>query len=531
MDRSVSFGITTVLLPGESASIVEEVMSIFLGNQAVSEQVIRTIATLPAGEAVLPLSVYEAATAASGTGVRTNIAVFSTTANHHSAITQIETATTSTMTTASTSLSTSSSQLSPTTTSATIPISSSTAAAGQDTHENSGVSAAAIAGTVISCLLIGVLVGFAAAWLFLFKRKRRWQPSQSASYHPVNHDIREKHLPVTPSSRPDLFHFDQFLTNTKSDPEIVHELRSLDRSIRRHVAVHYHMQPVQDQDVNPEDLARVLVKLGIHNGSRNDEGNDRGRQQKTHSASRLTALALDLSTRSQTLRHIIMRVALGSTALCSSSPVSMLPPFMASFAREIGKSKPLGQQRQLRANQDVFSTALAKWRQLSVYLIRPSRGSSTNPSTTPLVPSEDVSTQQAQQLAVELNRFLAPFVAADGDDDGLENLSRYEQENDLRESLVECATLGYLLLSQPSEYEFVFFSEEEDEKKGMLKWRSSRSRKGVGNSASQERKKSAVVVCPGLRRVRGKDGQGYSSPEILVGPAVEQDAIVTSTKQ
>lgn len=318
-------------------------MSIFLGNQAVSEQVIRTIATLPAGEAVLPLSVYEAATAASGTGVRTNIAVFSTTANHHSAITPIETATTSTMTTASTSLSTSSSQLSPTTTSATIPISYSTAAAGQDTHENSGVSAAAIAGTVISCLLIGVLVGFAAAWLFLFKRKRRWQPSQSASYHPVNHDIREKPLPVTPSSHPDLFHFDQFLTNTKSDPEIVHELRSLDRSIRRHVAVHYHMQPVQDQDVNPEDLARVLVKLGIHNGSRNDEGNDRGRQQKTHSASRLTALALDLSTRSQTLRHIIMRVALGSTALCSSSPVSMLPPFMASFAREIGKPEPLGQ--------------------------------------------------------------------------------------------------------------------------------------------------------------------------------------------
>jgi len=232
------------------------------------------------------------------------------------------------------------------------PTKSSTAAASQDTHENPVLSAAAIAGIVISCVLIGVLMGFAAAWIFLFKRKRRWQPSRSASYHPVGHGIREKAAPIPPPSRHDLLQFDQFLTDAKTDPEIVYELRSLDRSIRRHVAVHYHMQPIQDGDVSQEDMARVLVKLGIDKANHNNGDDDRARQQKTPpSANRLSALALDLNTRSQTLRHIIMRVALGSTILSSRSPVSLLPPFMASFAREMRKSEPLGQQRQL-GNQD-----------------------------------------------------------------------------------------------------------------------------------------------------------------------------------
>ncbi|KAK8849081.1 hypothetical protein PGQ11_015561 [Apiospora arundinis] len=560
MDRSVSFGITTVLLPGESASIVEEVMSILVGNQAVSEQVVRTIATLPPWQSVLPLSVYEAtaavpattAPAATGTGVRTHIAIFSTIAESPSATASpsLETTTTSADTTASSSLNTASfsspSQSLPTAMSTNSLTSSSLPATSQDVP---GLSAAAIAGIVISCIIVGILIGFAAAWLLLVKRKRRWQPSRPASYQPVKNDIQEKkaatvapRLPPLSSYSSNLFQLDQFLTEPKPDHDIAYELGALDRSIRRHVAVHYHMNPIKNEDVNVEDLGQVLVKLGMEDDS-HAGGGDAVQQKKSPSASRLVSLALDLGTRSQALRHIIMRVALGSTTLNSNSPISMLPPFMASFARFLREPGPLGHhQGQSPKHQDVYAAAVTKWRQLSVFLIRPNRGESSSIISSPLIPSEDVSTQQAQQLALELNRFLAPFVAADGEDEDLENLSRYEQENDLREALVECATFSYLLFSQPCEYEFDFVSGEGGKEEGLeektktMKWRNSISRKEVSSGASRERGKkkqntaAAVVVCPGLRRVRDEEGRRYPSPQVLRGPVVADEAIITTVQ-
>lgn len=175
-------------------------------------------------------------------------------------------------------------------------------------------------------------------------------------------------------------------------------------------------------------------------------------------------------------------------------------------------------------------------------MIRPNRGESLSIISSPLIPSEDVSTQQAQQLALELNRFLAPFVVADGEDEDLENLSRYEQENDLREALVECATFSYLLFSQPCEYEFDFVSGEGEKEEGLeektktMKWRNSISRKEVGSGASRERGKkkqntaAAVVVCPGLRRVRDEEGRRYPSPQVLRGPVVADEAINTNVQ-
>lgn len=97
---------------------------------------------------------------------------------------------------------------------------------------------------------------------------------------------------------------------------------------------------------------------------------------------------------------------------------------------------------------------------------------------TPLEPSEDVSTQQAQELTVALNRFLEPFVSSDREE-------RYEQENDLREVIAECATFGYVLFSQPAEYRFRFESSEE---------------------------LSTIVVCPGLDKVIDEKGCRYKPP-------------------
>lgn len=106
------------------------------------------------------------------------------------------------------------------------------------------------------------------------------------------------------------------------------------------------------------------------------------------------------------------------------------------------------------------------------------------------MPSEDVSTQQAQQLAAALSRFLQAFVSGDRE-------SRYEQENHLREVIVECAALGYVLFSQPSEFRFRYDKDED------------------GGSSN------GIVTCPGLDKVSDEEGRNYAKPYTLVAPVIE----------
>ncbi|KAK8108500.1 hypothetical protein PG984_014301 [Apiospora sp. TS-2023a] len=397
--------------------------------------------------------------------------------------------------------------------------------------ESSGLSAGAIAGIAIGCLIAGVLLGAVAAWILL-RRRRQWEPSQSASYYPVKDDTQEKLAPIAAPFNRNLLPLDQFFMDVKPDRELVSELRSLDRSIQRHVAEHYHTQPVPDGVVNPEDLALVLVKLGIDNNI--NQGDDSAQQSQ---ASHLTCLALDPSTRFQTLRHVIMSVAFGSTVLRSSCSISMLPPFVAAFARHLNETEP--EPGRQRGKMDVFHTALTKWRQLSVYLLRhTNHGSSPDHrAISPLSPTEDISTQQAQRLAVELNKFLSPFVVTstnsdnDDDDDESDTLARYEQENDLRETLVECATFGYLLFSQPAEYGFSY----SDGKKRVVSQTFNSINKGGGSDSVSGRdldsiiRSEKIVVCPGLQRMGDEEGRRYPSPQILMCPVVVE-AFVNGTK-
>ena len=125
---------------------------------------------------------------------------------------------------------------------------------------------------------------------------------------------------------------------------------------------------------------------------------------------------------------------------------------------------------------------MTRWRQLSVFLVHPDRS-----ERTPLTPSEDISTHQAQSLTVSLGRFLQTFVPTSRE-------TRYEQENHLREVIVECATFGYTLFSQPSEYQFQY---------------------------SAQSKRTAIVTCPGLAKISDEEGRRYGSPHMLAAPVVE----------
>lgn len=131
-----------------------------------------------------------------------------------------------------------------------------------------------------------------------------------------------------------------------------------------------------------------------------------------------------------------------------------------------------------------MSVAASKWRQLSAILLHPSPH-----DRSPLPISESVAFHQAPALAISLNTFLHYFVAPD-------EASRQEQTNHLQAVIVECTKLGYVLLSQPSDWQFVF--------------------KGGGVNTRQP----GVVVCAGLDKLGPPNGSRYSSPRRVVEPVL-----------
>ncbi|KAK9777746.1 hypothetical protein AB5N19_04458 [Seiridium cardinale] len=324
---------------------------------------------------------------------------------------------------------------------------------------NSGVSPGATAGIAIGCVVLGLAIGALAAYLFLRRRqKTRPQPE----YVPMEYGMgREKGLSAAPPVESSGLALDQYLLDSKPDAEIAGEMRNLAALIQQHVENNYHLRPVQQ---SASTLAQVLMNLGIP-------------QTGALNCSNLASLALDPRTRSLALRHVIAKVTFESATLFGNSPLSLLPAFVPAFSRAV---PPVEQHR---GSTEAFSAAMTRWRQLSAFLIHPRRS-----DRIPLMPSEDISTQQAEQLAIALNRFLKPF------SDASDRESHYEQENHLREVIVECATYGYLLFSQPSDIRIRF--------------------DGGGSN-------NGLVVSPGLERVTDERGRRLPTPQTLVTPVVE----------
>ncbi|KAI2778767.1 hypothetical protein F4815DRAFT_476572 [Daldinia loculata] len=361
------------------------------------------------------------------------------------------TSTTSSSTTSSTSTtdssSTSSSRVSPSLMNATQSV---------ESDGNLGLSSGAVAGIAIACAVAGLIMGTILG-IFLFRQRRRrglGDRSRGGEY-----DSQEK--PLQSHISTDRLQLDQFLLDPTPDAEIRTELRSLSQLLQQHVENNYHNLPVSR---NVDVLSAELVHLGVGQGD-------------TLLADTLASLALSPRSRYSAIQHIIASVTFASVTLDGTSPLSLLPQPVSSFVSLIPATESF------RGNSDAVDAAFTRWRQLSAFLLHPSRS-----DRTPLVPSEDVSTHQAQRLAEALNIFLEPFVAGDRED-------RYEQENHLREVIVECATFGYLLFSQPSEYRFRF----ED---------------GVNPNH--------IIVFPGLDRISDEDGHRHPSmTQAVVTPVVE----------
>ncbi|KAI1122932.1 hypothetical protein F5Y10DRAFT_270574 [Nemania abortiva] len=317
---------------------------------------------------------------------------------------------------------------------------------------SSGMSNGAVAGISIATALVGGILGVIGGLLLARRGKRR-----SSVLEHVTYSDNATEPATNPATRNQLQQ-DQFLLGSTPDASLICDLRSLGHLIQQHAETHYHTNPVQ---LDSTQLHQSLRDLGIERGD-------------ISAIERLTSLALDPQTRLSAIRYVIAKAAFESVVIGGSTCISLLPPLISDLSLAV--EDDLGRH-------EGIDFAIARWRQLTAFLLNPDRSQGT-----PLTPSEDTSTQDAQNLAVVLNRFLESFVSADRED-------RYEQENNLREVITECATFGYVLLSQPYEYRFRFEAE------GGL---------------------NTIVVCPGIDRLIDEEGRRYQPPlPRIVAPIVE----------
>lgn len=128
----------------------------------------------------------------------------------------------------------------------------------------------------------------------------------------------------------------------------------------------------------------------------------------------------------------------------------------------------------------VFKNALSEWRRLSAFLLHPDPSQRTS-----LPVSEATVSSQVAALTVKLDALLQ-FFTIPGNEQA--------QKDHLEALILECTKLGYVLLSHPSDWRFMFAS-----------------RNGGGRS---------VVVCPGLEKLSDGKGRFYTSARGLVAPEI-----------
>ncbi|KAF4991633.1 hypothetical protein FDECE_13981 [Fusarium decemcellulare] len=307
-------------------------------------------------------------------------------------------------------------------------------------HDTSNLSTGALAGIAVGCAVAGILIGLAAAWL-LFRRRRRGQDDRTtvSLEEPRAFATVEKPSPVVTDDSTSLNHF---LLDATPDREIEAELQALAHLIDQHVEKYYHLNPVADVSV----LSNHLATLGFF----------------FHGAEAVAATCARPESRYVGLRHVISQVIFKSLDVYSQSAISMLPAPLNIFLDSMPSRNTTGKLKP--GNQPA---AMSQWRRLSAFLLHPSPY-----SRTPLPISEAAVSQQALAVANSLNAFLHHFVGT----------SRGAQTDHLQAVILECTRLGYVILSQPQDWRYVF------EKGDML------------------------VVCPGL----DKGGRRVVDPEVAM---------------
>ncbi|KAF4338889.1 hypothetical protein FBEOM_7220 [Fusarium beomiforme] len=322
-----------------------------------------------------------------------------------------------------------------------------------------GLKGGPVAGVAIGCLVAGLALGIIAAFLLLRRRRRVKATNEGSVVADQKYTEPKDGTQVIVSSLRQDTELNQFLLEATPDKEIQAELRSLSELIYQHVENYYRGPQIQ---ADPAEVAQSLIHIGYATEAS-------GLQADT-----VAAICLNPKTSPIGLRHVLSHVIFRNLDFSSSSSLSMLPLAVAALAQ--------GSHSAENANSPAISLARSRWRSLSALLLHP------NPDErTPLPVSVTEASPKALSLANELNVFLRLFVAQD-------NASQQDQMNHLQAVILECTKLGYAVLSQPSDWSFLFSNNP---------------------SVTKGRR---IVVCPGLERLSDNDGTRYRSPKEVVAP-------------
>ncbi|KAJ1337358.1 cell wall integrity and stress response component [Microdochium nivale] len=325
----------------------------------------------------------------------------------------------------------------------------------------SGASQGVVVGAAIGSLLAGILVGALIAWFILRRGKKQQQGPAYAAVSLARQPEKQSPTVVTAERSPhpgDIL--DKFLLDSKPDTEIVSEIRNLNVLIQQHVEENFDLRPL---DINIHALAKPLGDLEIGSG--------------THefNPTELANHARETSSRHATLRFVIAQAAFNACSVHNPGPITLLPQNLGAIVRNI---PPVEAHR---GSVNAVDAALSRWRQLSAFLLNPSRSERTS-----LRLNEAEVANQSHQLATALKQFLLFFIRED-------RRQAYEKDHNLQMIILECARLGYVLFSQPAEFRWMY-------------------QKHSGSKAYK------LIAFPGLEKLRDEGGWHYNEPVTVMAP-------------
>ncbi|KAK7952939.1 hypothetical protein PG988_013633 [Apiospora saccharicola] len=319
---------------------------------------------------------------------------------------------------------------------------------------SSSITSGTVAGAAVGAFIGGLLIGLAI--ILLVCRGRRRKDKHGISKQPPIGKHKEVVRPEEDRSLIDRHpQTDLPSLDATPDGELAEAYRNIHKLLQQHMDNFYHRQTV-DVDFATIKRTAETLELGADDDSELDI---------------VLSLAMDPRTRAAALHHIIAQTLVRSIDFHSPGNLSMLPPHLVGLAT----SFPAAERGS--GNSDV-------------YLMQPHRS-----HRLPLVPSEETLIPQTEMVTSALVDFLGPFVAVD-------EVSQMKQRTHLQAIAFECAKFGYLLLSQPREWQFLYHEQ------------ATTSDQGSGG----QRK---VVLHPGLQKM---GGQGASNkrggPQLVVAPIV-----------
>ncbi|KAK7998939.1 hypothetical protein PG991_014614 [Apiospora marii] len=317
-----------------------------------------------------------------------------------------------------------------------------------------------LAGAVVGAFIGGLIIGL-AVMLLVSRRRKRNQKHGLSNQPPIemhNEVVRPKDRGPTDRH----LQADSSLLDATSDGELAEAYRNIHKLLQQHMDNFYHRKPV---DVSFAMLKSAAERLELVYDDVLD-------------LDTLLSLVLDPRTRAAALHHIIAQVLVKSIDFNPPGNLSMLPPHLTGLARSFPAAERGG------GNSDAYGKSLHQWRTLTAYLMQPHRS-----HRLPLVPSEESVKPQTDVLTSALVDFLGPFIAVD-------DVSQAKQRSHLQAIAFECAKFGYLLLSQPREWQFVY------------------------HNAGQARGQHGVVLHPGLQKLGGQGGGKRGGPQLVEAPVI-----------